>query len=273
MAERETEFVAAFGKTASEYAYTEDLTDTDWAWEFLRRNPDYRTDYYESRAKLSKEISHASGVRIYRTRGYHHNARKWGLAVFSNPKFNARQADVFWSQDALTHCVTASSSPAETFDAQTDLDLFWDQNCCAILCDDHHQKIIVRSRNAAVDMKIIGANILFQPVQLQFHLSGFASVPPGTKALVWIKNALKSRRTGDKRALTKTTRTNRKKYLVALDCNRKGASLRDIALVFRALGLTRLSWSSSGDEALKKQVWRCRNAGLKFMRGDYRKLL
>ncbi len=272
MGARGEDFVARFDKTASDYAYTDGLTDTDWAWEFLRRNPDYSADYCESRARTAKATTHPSGVRIYRARGYHHNAKKWGLAVFANPDLNACQTDVFWSQEALNHCVTASSLSAETGEQETDLDLFRDQNCTAILCDDNRQSVIVRSQNTAIDMQLVGASALFQSVRLQFHLNGFASVRNGTTALIWVRNALKSLRAADKRALTKTTRTNRKKYLVALDCSGKGASLRDTALVFRALRLTRLSWSN-GDEALKKQVWRCRKSGLNLMQGGYRKLL
>ncbi len=272
MGARGEEFVARFGKTASDYAYTDSLTDTDWAWEFLRRNLSYKNDYYERRTRLIKAVLHRSGLQIYRTRGYHHNARRWGLAVFTDPDLNALQAHIFWSQEALNHCVSASSSGIETADQVSDLDLFQDRNCVAILCDSHRQKIIVRSRNATIDMKLIGTNVLFQPVRPRFNLQGFAAVGNGTKALIWVQNALKSLRVADKRTLTKTTRTNRKKYLVALDCALKGGSLRDIAFVFRALRLTRLSWSV-GDEALKKQVWRCRNAGLKLMQNGYRKLL
>ena len=272
MGARCEDFVARFGKTAGDYAYTDSLNDSDWAWEFLRRSPDYRSDYYESRVRTTKTVSHISGIRIHRARGHHHNAKNWGLAVFADPDLNALQTDIFWSQEALCHCVQATSSRPETANDDPDLDLFRDQNCTAILCDPNRQKIIVRSRNAAIDMKLVGVSVLFQPVQLQFHLQGFASIGNGTKALVWIRNALKSLCAADKRALTKTTRTNRKKYLVALDCSRIGASLRDTALVFRALQLTRLRWSS-GDEALKKQVWRCRKSGLKLMQGGYRKLL
>ncbi|MEX0344376.1 MAG: DUF2285 domain-containing protein [Rhizobiaceae bacterium] len=272
MAARSEDFVARFGKTASDYAYTDSLTDSDWVWEFLRRNPDYRVDYYESRVRTTKTVSHPSGIRIHRARGYHHNATKWGLAVFADPDLNALQTDIFWSQEVLSHSVLASSKIVESTEEEADLDLFRDRNCTAILCDPNRQKIIVRSRNAAIDMQLVGLSVLFQPVHLQFHLQGFASIGNGTKTLIWVRNALKSVRAADRRALTKTTRTNRKKYLVALDCEQKGASLRDTALVFRALQLTRLRWSS-GDEALKKQVWRCRKSGLKLMQGGYRKLL
>jgi hypothetical protein len=273
MTERGIDFVAEFNNTASDYAYTDSLTDTDWAWEFLRRNPDYRAAYYESRARPVRKLVHPSGVRIYRERGCNTECRKWGLSAFADPRLNALQTDVFWSQSALTHSINASSASAISEDVENDLDLFRDQNCCAVLCRPDRQKIIIRSRNVAIDMRLVGINILHQPAQLQFHLDGFASIVHGTEALIWTRNALKTLRSGDKRTLTKNTRSQRKKYLVALDCALQSASLRETAYVFRALRLTRLSWSTIGDEALKKQVWRCRNSGLKFMQCGYRKFL
>ncbi len=32
-------------KTKTDYAYTQSLKKEQWAWEFLRRNPDYQSDY------------------------------------------------------------------------------------------------------------------------------------------------------------------------------------------------------------------------------------
>ena len=267
-----SKFAAVFIEKARDYAYTDGLTDTDWAWEYLRRNPDYINTYYESRTQFLRKITHASGVKIYRDRGNNHQSGKWGLSAFALPDLNALDADIFWSQNVLTHRVSAVSTCKKS-SLSGDLDLFRDQNCCAILCRAKCQKIIIRSHNTAIDMRLVGVNILFQPVQLQFQLDGFATISDDTKALIWTRNALKSMRSGDKKPLTETTKLYRKKCLIALDCVQQGGSLRDTAFVFQALGLTRLSWSASGDEALKKQVWRCRNMGLKLMQGGYRKFL
>lgn len=273
MSAHTSDFLAAFVKDKNAYAYTDRLTDTDWAWEFLRRNPDYQKTFYEERGRPVPEIKHASGVRLYRDRKGGSQSQNWGLAMLASPDLNALQTDIFWKQAALTHRVAATASRVQSSSAKSDLDLFRDQNCCAILCGLASQKIIIRSRNAAIDMKLVGINILFQPVKLQFQVDGFSSLSHDTNALIWTKNALKSFRSGDKKNLTRTTRLHRKKYLIALDCAQSGGSLRDTAHVFQALGLTRLSWSASGNEALKKQVWRCRNMGLKLMQGTYRNLL
>lgn len=273
MANRAGDFVAAFDKSATDYAYTDDLSDLDWAWEFLRHNPQYQKDYRASRKKAARPISHASGVRIHRPRGCPNDAAKWGLAAFADPDLNARQVDIFWLKSALTHTVSASSLCVETGSDEPDLDLFRDRNCAAILCGTEGQEIVIRSEMTSVNIAVQGANVLLGPVDLTFHLHGFASVELGTKALNWTKIALKQRRGCDIRTLSRTARLNRKKQLVALECHQKGGSLQDTGHVFRALRLTRLSWSASGDEALKKQVWRSRNASLSLMHGGYRKLL
>ena len=272
MGDYKSEFVVVFNRTEHDYAYTDCLTDTDWAWEYLRRNPDYISTYYESRTRPHRMIAHATGVKIYRDRCNNNQSRKWGLTTFAPPDFHALKTDIFWSRNALTHCVSAISTCTKP-NQDNDLDLFRDQNCCAILCLAKCQKVIIRSRNAAIDMRLVGVSILFQPVQLQFQLDGFSTIADDTRALIWTRNALKSLCSGDKKPLTKTTKLYRKKCLIALDCMQFGGSLRDTAFVFQSLGLTRLSWSASGDEALKKQVWRCRNMGQKLMQGGYRNLL
>lgn len=273
MANRADGFAAGFSKSAGDYAYTDGLSDADWAWEFLRQNPEYRRDYRASRKKAARPIRHASGVRIYRPRGCPKEAEKWGLAAFADPDLNALQADIFWLNSALTHTVSATSLSPEFNENDTDLDLFRDRNCVAILCATDRQEVVIRSQKSSVNMTLKGVNVLLQPAELTFHLHGFASVEGGTKALSWAKAALKQGHSRCIRTTTRTTRLNRKKQLVALECHQKGGSLQDTAHVFRALRLTRLSWSASGDEALKKQVWRSRNTGLSLMCDGYRKFL
>jgi len=267
------QFVAAFGKAVSDYTYTEWLTDTDWAWEYLRRNQTYRNDYYRYRARLTKTIQHASGVTIYRAGGVQHGARKWGLSCFANPDKNALETDLFWIQDALTYAVSAHSFAGNADGRTPDLDLFRDKNCKAVLCVANGKEVLVRSNSSTIFMNLSGVNPLFQPVHLRFQLDGFASLSAGTKALLWMKTALHSASLTGQRPLTQTTKIQRKKYLIALDCYQKGASLQDTARVFQAFQLTRLPWSHIGDEALKKQVWRSRNNGIDLMNSKYRSLL
>ena len=91
--------------------------------------------------------------------------------------------------------------------------------------------------------------------------------------LLLLSHSIQKRFSGIAEPLPRHQRLGLLKALVAFDCKQSGGSLQDTAIVFRALGLTRLSWSTVGDESLKKQVIRARNRGLKLMQGGYRTLL
>jgi hypothetical protein len=48
-------------RNASDYAFTKDLNLAGWAWEFLRRNPEYRSDYaalLKSRSEIKRTTPH-----------------------------------------------------------------------------------------------------------------------------------------------------------------------------------------------------------------------
>lgn len=267
------DFVKEFGRSARDYAYTDGLTNTDWAWEFLRRNRTYQRDFRESRAHLSRTIRHSSGIQIHHARGLQGGAAKWGLMAFPDPHKHALQSDIFWQLDALTHAALATTKRSQGVEEPADLDLFGNQNISAILIDNERHLLIVRSPHATIELHLTGANVLFNPVGLTFHVRGLAAVPCATKTLIWARKALLNEPVSSRSSLSRATRTQRRKCLIALDCAQTGGSLQDTAHVFQALGLTRLNWSSSGDESLKKQVWRCRKSGLDLCHGGYRKFL
>lgn len=60
-------------RDAESYAYTRDLTPEGWAWEFLRRNPEYRAEYD---AHVSKRGERAADL----------DAVRWGLVGFCDPR-------------------------------------------------------------------------------------------------------------------------------------------------------------------------------------------
>lgn len=61
-------------RSEAAYAYIDELTPSDLAWEFLRRNPDYRQSYDElmSTGRLSDEAAEKF-------------ARQWGLRFRGRP--------------------------------------------------------------------------------------------------------------------------------------------------------------------------------------------
>lgn len=67
-----------------------------WAWEFLRRNPDYQRDYRQRSSNPQKP---------------NHVAQKWGLLAFVDPDKNAVQSNVFWSPSLLLGALRVSFEP------------------------------------------------------------------------------------------------------------------------------------------------------------------
>ena len=67
------------------YHWMAALPRTAWAWEFLRRNPKYGSDY----------ASHLAGHPTDNEPD-HLSALVWGLLRFENPMTDARSASVFW---------------------------------------------------------------------------------------------------------------------------------------------------------------------------------
>ena len=58
------------------------LSNAAWAWEFLRRNPDYRQAYRANRPGMMKPITLKSRTRLIRLRKRFPEAENWGLLFF-----------------------------------------------------------------------------------------------------------------------------------------------------------------------------------------------
>ena len=273
LSERATDFLTQFGRTKSDYTCCKGLTKSEWAWEFLRRNPDYKRSFIVSRSRLTQITRLNNGTPVMRPRGCQAGASDWGLACFSDPGLSAVQKPIFWSQSVLKHHAEAEAVIAEPDPAQADLDVFRDRNCAAILERRQGVSVLLRTPKEAIDLQIMGANILLNPARLLFRVDGLNAVKSRAATLLLLFHTIQTRTSGNTNPLPRLQRLGLLKALVALDCKQSGGSLQDTAIVFRALRLTRLSWSTIGDESLKKQVIRARNRGLKLMQGGYQTLL
>lgn len=270
MVVRRTEFLGKFGKTKSDYAYCESLTKREWAWEFLRRNKDYRIDVKTNRIRFTKPVKHPSGITLYRPRGNHSPARKWGLSVFADPNLPANKTHIFWRPKLMPNAISAKALP---YKEHPDLDLFSTPSCIAILQGNGTQKLLIRTPECILDVTFIGANPLFENVDLEFRVRGFQHLKPQLNALFLLEKALNIAADDTPNGKIKRLVSTNLRGLIALDCQDQSGSLQDTANVFRAFGMTRLSWSTVGDESLKKQIIRARKKGIGIMQSGYKNLL
>ena len=78
-------------------SYPTSLSYAGFAWEFLRRNPNYRIAYERSRASAHLPHKISSGGSYIRLKAPSKAAEKWGLQSFANPDLDYLKAHVFWS--------------------------------------------------------------------------------------------------------------------------------------------------------------------------------
>jgi len=67
-----------------------------WAWEFLRRNQDYQSDYRDHHGSGPRATILPSGSHLIVGERRYRAARKWGLLFFANPDRPAHRAALFW---------------------------------------------------------------------------------------------------------------------------------------------------------------------------------
>lgn len=91
-------------EVAAAYLSNYGLPRAGWAWEYLRRHPDYISDY----------------IRFQR-RDDAADPSRWGLLLFEDPGRHARDALVFWRADVIPWTVRLKARPAEPGDAILDL--------------------------------------------------------------------------------------------------------------------------------------------------------
>ncbi len=78
------------------YRWMATLPKLGWAWEFLRRNPNYRAEYAAQRART---VEPATPL----------NSDLWPLIRFEDPDRDARQADVLWRREACSSVLPLSA--------------------------------------------------------------------------------------------------------------------------------------------------------------------
>ncbi|MGE0022813.1 MAG: DUF6499 domain-containing protein [Hyphomicrobium sp.] len=66
----------------SQYDYVRVLPKSGWAWELLRRNPDYQREYRLNAGRCEKICQHHTGIVLCRLRRRCRKAEAWGLCSF-----------------------------------------------------------------------------------------------------------------------------------------------------------------------------------------------
>jgi hypothetical protein len=235
-----------------DYDWMVDLSRIGWAWEFLRRNPEYRKQSVEEKDTV--------------------NSGDWGLRRFEDHTLDARKAEIFWLSEACTAVLPVRALPLEGDGKALNVS----QLKCgmgALPAEDgrsvdilfHHDcrflQISVTGAGSIVDVQLLAA-----VVPMPKHSAARVLALRRFANLVTSGTLQPNLYPPERRAPRLT------KVLQALDCWLAQRTYRDIALLMYGAKRVDAEWNDPRDN-LRDQVRRAVYYGRTLMNGGYRQFL
>ncbi len=240
------------------YQWMHNLPKLGWAWEFLRRDPQYRAEYCASRKSAER-----SGPVVP-------TPEPWCLLRFADPDMDCRKADIFWRKEACPSVLPLSSAPLASEESWTGLPL--DKMRCRVSMieqgDIHHVLFAEEGRSLQLEVQgPLTRAVLLTPALLRRQAAPDRLIAMRRLNDVVTHGVLRPQLFPPERRGTRLV-----KVILALDGWLSGAHHREIAI--KLFGAKRVAndWSNGG-EHLRDQVRRAINTGRELMEGGYRKLL
>lgn len=257
------------------YDYMRGLSRSNWAWEALRRNPNFLEDASKRPANdiSLKAIPELPGVKFLRPRYKQTLAKKWGLAFFPNPKHNSCSADVFWTDELYPRklSVYVANSPRA---APNDL-LECLLNKAEILHYTHldgREQILLRAHHQTIQIRCEGLSLLsWSPRKMHLVYDGRDLSGARWNFFESKADAFLSAQTNNLRDWTRKSLA-RRNALIAFDCRAVGLSIFDTAAVLYGHKEADAAWASPSD-ALRQKTLRAIKRGRNLVCGGYRELL
>ena len=249
---------------------------SDWAWEFLRRNPDYRTDWQASAPRRLAHVTLKDGTRLLRLRRRYPRAERWGLYAFTDPSVPARLAPVFWHLEALQRIVRVRAElPAEPDrpsrgTALLALSDFRVDRVAAIGVDNVHL-VLMKGLGSHVPVEISGLAALSLPFAPVFEIGSLLDLGVQTELLKRLHRFAEHAPNSSSRS-TFAIDERLHHALIALDESLAGKTFRQIAITIYGEKRVADDWQGPS-QYLKDRMRRLVAKGTELMNGGYRDLL
>lgn len=248
------------------------LDMSDWAWEFLRRNPAYRSDWRASIPRRLPVVTLHDGTRLLRLRRRYPRAERWGLFAFTDPASAAPAAPVFWLpgiQGRLIRARGSRTTPIET-DAVAPLAAFAASRFAAIGIDGV-PVVTLKGQGLHVALELHDLPVLTRPSSLVFELDRLDDLSRHTECLKILQRFTTQQAAGNPGSIFGSDERLRH-ALIALDESLAGKTYRQIATTL--FGEQRVVEEWRGVSLfLKDRTRRLVAKGHELMNGGYRDLL
>lgn len=268
--------VASSNSTAISHDGLAAFDPSDWAWEFLRRNRDYRRDWQASVPRRLCYVTLKDGTRLLRLRRRYPRAELWGLYAFADPSVPARRAPTFWHLEALQRIVRLRAEPPpgnfkhrQSTKVLSLSDFRVDR--VAAIGVDSVPLVLMKGPGSHVPVEISGLAALSLPFAPVFEIGSLLDLGTQTELLRRLNRfAEQARDPGSRPVPTIDERLHQ--ALIALDGSLAGRTYREIAITI--YGERRVAEDWQGPSLfLKDRMRRLVAKGTELMNGGYRDLL
>ena len=253
----------------SSYDYVTQLIHRDWAWEWLRRHPEFQMAWWKSRDTFEIAFSDST-LTIIHANANTSALKRWGCLCTGRPDIDARSANVFWLPSQTAGILRMHAVPAN---AKLDTTLFdlRRQPCPVSLLTmpDGMQHLLFNGTGHGIQLAVSGASLLEPVYLLADSLLGRREAKSRIEALHRYNDFI----AGTPSPPSTNEQTKRlRQVLQALDGSLAGASNRDIAIALFGPERVEADWTDPG-ENLRDRVRRAVKRGRDLMNGGYLKFL
>jgi len=258
------------------------MPNAAWAWEGLRRNPDYRRAYFSARHILPSNIELFSGATLLRAKRRDLVAEDWGLLSLADPRLSAKTVKAFWRPDVLAGSLEVRLSPLTEAEKNSPQD-----HDIISLAGLQTRRVLLETVDGGRHILLSGSRFWIQLYCPKPSVVGeYAHVGIRLNEATYMKRRMDTaaqllslyRAEGGRIGLIGRRRNTKRlsDILTAFDIwhgfERPKGTLKDVAEML--VGSTRIAsdWGKD-DRALKAQARRAIEAGEEFVAGNYGKLL
>lgn len=225
------------------YDYLSRMTRDRWAWEYMRRNPDYIQDAQTMSADDISEMTVCHSIKVYKSRVPQTIAERWGLVMMVDPSLNAFDANAVWTKEAFPDQVAINVVPR----ASGETCEIYDKSVA--VCKISHftdavgrEFLLTRGNGCLFQSRCKGLSLLgMAPVKMDLSITDFESYERKIKAQQEGMRVFADDPDAQPPLWTKRTHMLRD-GLIALDCLELGMSQREIANVLYGADRVKEEW-------------------------------
>jgi len=241
------------------------MNGPDWAWEFLRRIPEY-CDKAAGAEIPFPTFDREASLTIIEDDSAHH-AEAWGLCAFANPRLSASQTPVTWHPRLLSGALPVLAKTCATGIDFRRLGL----TVTVTKGKPGDEHVVLRDKAHSLQLHVLEGSILDGPVELTFHVEGLESARQKVTALDRLLIFLRKGQLPPSPLPQLRTAQRWLLALKALPLVQAGFTDREVANKLFPQHATP-NWNDSNDW-LRTQIRRARIFGLAMTSGDYRRLV